>query len=91
VLGNSATRQIEAASLGKANPMAAGKRSGANRLFINFTNVAHSAVLSKGGGLVSHAGSTVCGCAAEALTLGSVKLNDSLVRMDLPPVKIASL
>jgi hypothetical protein len=61
VVGNSVTREIDPASLGKANAMAAGKRSGANRLFINFTNVAHSAVLSKGGGLVSHVGSSVCG------------------------------
>ncbi len=56
MLGNSATREIDVASLGKANAMAARKYSSANRLFINFTNVAHSAVLSKGGGPVSHTG-----------------------------------
>jgi hypothetical protein len=61
VLGNSATREIKAASFGKASAMAARKRSGANRLFTNVTNVAHSAVLSKGGGPVSQAGSSVCG------------------------------
>ena len=61
MLGNSATREIKAASFGKAEAIAGGKRSGANHLFVNFTNVAQSAVLSKGGGPVSHAGSSVCG------------------------------